>query len=182
MTSLLSERYQHKQPHIFQQTGKTTRREVERIDQLILIVPYRQDDALWHRIPQGAKIKALMKRRPARSVPAVITRLSNQRQTRVILAALPKDADAFEQLTFARKLVAAACDEKTGNAWDLGRGFCRSRAGRYCCNGNHCRARRCIRDAGVQEQADAITHPLNSSSEFAGENRFESHRRGSGRQ
>jgi leucyl aminopeptidase len=123
MTSLLSERYQHKQPHIFQQTGKTTRREVERIDQLILIVPYRQDDALWHRIPQGAKIKALMKRRPARSVPAVITRLSNQRQTRVILAALPKDADAFEQLTFARKLVAAACDEKPGTLGIWAAGF-----------------------------------------------------------
>jgi leucyl aminopeptidase len=114
MTSLLSERYPQKQPHIYQQTGKTTGRDVERIDQLILVLPYRQSAALWHRLPQGSRIKALMRRRPTGSVPAVVTRISNKRQTRVILAALPKSADAFEQLTFARKLVAAACDEKPG--------------------------------------------------------------------
>jgi len=123
MTSLLSERYQHKQPRIFQQTGKTTGRDFEKIDQLILILPFRRNDALWHRIPQGGKIKALMRRRPARSVPAAVTRISNRRQTRILVAAVPKNADVFEQLTFARKLVAAACAEKPGTLGIWAAGF-----------------------------------------------------------
>ena len=122
MTSLLSERYWHKQPHIFQQAGKTTGRDIERIDQLILILPRRKSDALWNRIPQGGRIKALMRSRQGGSVPAVVTRIGNKRQTRVILATLPKNADAFELLGFARKLVAAACEEKPGTLgiWAVG--------------------------------------------------------------
>jgi leucyl aminopeptidase len=49
--------------------------------------------------------------------------LSNDRQTKVVAARIAADADAFEQLTLARKLVAAALGEKAGSLGILVAGF-----------------------------------------------------------
>lgn len=122
MASLLAENYKHKQPAITQKTGKPVNRDIEQINQLIVVVPAQQDKVLWRKLPQGNKIKALMKRRPPRSVPTVVTRISNEQQTGLILGVLPNDESMFEQLTFARKLVSAACTEKpaTLGIWAVG--------------------------------------------------------------
>jgi leucyl aminopeptidase len=59
-------------------------------------------------------LQALLKKRPAGDCPALETRLANKRQTLVVAGKIDSEADAFEQLTFARKLVAAATGEKAG--------------------------------------------------------------------
>lgn len=122
MASLLSEEFKPKLPGITQLTGTPTNADFERLDQLLLIVPQHQNDKLWRKVPQGSKVKALMQRRAAQSVPAVLTRVSNQKQTNLLVSALGKDNSTFAQLSFAAKLVAAAADEKPGalGIWVLG--------------------------------------------------------------
>jgi len=114
MASLHSENVNQKLPGIVQHTGRVLTRDLDRVDQLLLIVPHRRDAAMWRKIPQGNRIKDLIRTRAPRSVPAGVTRVNNRKQTRIVLAVQPKDADAFERLTFARKIVAAACEEKPG--------------------------------------------------------------------
>jgi leucyl aminopeptidase len=55
-----------------------------------------------------------MRRRDAGSVPALMARLGNKKQTLVAGATVAADATAFEQLTLARKLVASLTAEKAG--------------------------------------------------------------------
>lgn len=97
-----------------QVVGKLDSKGIEPVDQLLLILPARVPRALWRRIPQGTKLEALIRKRPPGDLPALETRLANKRQTRVVAAKIASDADAFEQLTIARKLVAAATGEKAG--------------------------------------------------------------------
>lgn len=123
MATLSSEEFNKKLPGITQQIGKTTNRDLERVDQLVVIVPHKHGADIWRKIPQGNRLKDLIRTRAAKSVPAGITRLNNAKQTRVVLAVHPKKADAFEKLTFARKIVAAACDEKPGTIGILAVGF-----------------------------------------------------------
>jgi leucyl aminopeptidase len=123
MASLLTESFNKKLPGITQQTGRITSRDMDRVDQLLLIVPPKQDAALWRKIPQGSRIKDLVRTRAAQSVPAGTTRLNNRRQTRIVLAIAPKNADTFEQLTFARKIVATTSEEKPGAVGILVIGF-----------------------------------------------------------
>jgi leucyl aminopeptidase len=123
MATLRSEEFNKKQPGITQQIGKATIRDLDRVDQLIVVVPHKRDAAVWRKIPQGNRLKDLLRTRAANSVPAGITRLSNKKQTRVVLAVYPKKADAFERLTFSRNLVAAATDEKPGTIGILAIGF-----------------------------------------------------------
>jgi len=122
MASPLSDRFKQELPGISQQTGTPTERDIERIDQLLVIVPPKPAAAVWRKLPQGNKIKALMKRRAAHSVPAVVSRLGNKKQTRIVLAAMERKVDAYERLTLSRKLVAEACVEKPGTIgiWVVG--------------------------------------------------------------
>ncbi|MEJ2129882.1 MAG: leucyl aminopeptidase family protein [Woeseiaceae bacterium] len=97
-----------------QHPGKTDSKTLEPIDQLLLILPRRVPAALWRKIPQGGKLQALLKKRPAGDLPALETRLSNKRQTKVVAGRIDPGAETFEQLTVARKLVSAATGEKAG--------------------------------------------------------------------
>jgi len=106
-----------------QRLGRVDSKALEPVDQLLLILPTRAPASLWRKIPHGAKLQALLKKRAAGDVPALTTRLSNKRQTLVVAAKLAADADAFAQLTFARKLVAAATTEKAGTLGILVLGF-----------------------------------------------------------
>ena len=108
---------------VTQQLGRADSKAFEPIDQLLLILPERPPAALWRSIPQGSKLQALLKKRAAGEVPALQTRLANKRQTLVVAGKIAGDAEAFEQLTFARKLVAAATAEKAGSLGILVAGF-----------------------------------------------------------
>jgi len=106
-----------------QKIGKADSKALAAIDQLLLILPTRVPAALWRGIPQGNKLQALLSRRSAADVPALQTRLTNKRQTFVVAARIAADSDAFDRLTFARKLVAAATAEKAGSLGILVMGF-----------------------------------------------------------
>jgi len=106
-----------------QKPGKVDSKGLEAIDQLLLILPERTPAAFWSTLPQGSKLRALLKKRPSGDVPALQTRLSNKRQTLVVAAKVSADSDAFGRLTLARKLVAAATTEKAGCLGILVAGF-----------------------------------------------------------
>jgi hypothetical protein len=97
-----------------QSTTRIDSKQLEAIDQLLLILPERIPAALWRKIPEGSKLQALLKKRPADDVPALLTRLGNTRQTMVVAGRIAPGAAAFDQLTMARKLVTTATTEKAG--------------------------------------------------------------------
>lgn len=99
---------------IIQQLGRITSKQLDAVDQLLLILPAKVPAAVWKRLPQGAELQAVMRRRESGSVPALQSRLTNKRQTLVVAGTLAKDASSFEQLTLARKLVQIATAEKAG--------------------------------------------------------------------
>jgi leucyl aminopeptidase len=97
-----------------QSTTKIDSKQLEAIDQLLLILPERIPAALWREIPEGSKLQTLLKKRPADDIPALLSRLGNARQTLLVAGRIAPGAAAFDQLTLARKLVAAATTEKAG--------------------------------------------------------------------
>ena len=122
MGSLLAEKYKSSGPKITQSTGTPTGKIIAGIDQLILIMPRKVPAALWRKVPQGNKIQSLLRRKGAQGVPAVSTHVQNQRQTTLNIGKVDPRSDAFDTLTFARKMVAAATSEKAGTLgiWVLG--------------------------------------------------------------
>lgn len=107
---------------VTQRSGNPDSKAIEAIDQLLLILPERTPATIWRRLPQGRKLQALIRKRSPGDVPALHTRLANARQTLVVAGKIGSDAEAFDQLSFARKLVAAASTEKAGvlGIWILG--------------------------------------------------------------
>ena len=108
---------------IFQKPGHIASKSLETVDQLLLILPRRIPKALWRRLPQGSKLQALLRKSPPDATPALQTRLANKRQTLVVAGRIDGGSEAFEMLTFARKLVAAATTEKAGSLGILIQGF-----------------------------------------------------------
>jgi leucyl aminopeptidase len=104
-----------KEIRIYQQPGRITAKQLETMDQLLLILPDRIPASLWKQLPEGPKLQAAMRRRGADAVPALCTRLGNRKLTLVAGARLAADATVFEQLTLARKLVASVTSEKGGS-------------------------------------------------------------------
>jgi leucyl aminopeptidase len=122
MGSLLSEKYKESVNRVTQVTGAPNSRTLAALDHVLICVPEKPPASVWRQVPQGAKLRALMKRRTDGHVPAITTRLANERQTAVSIGLLAADATPFEQLTFARKLVGAPLTEKAGaiGLWALG--------------------------------------------------------------
>jgi leucyl aminopeptidase len=108
---------------VTQKPGRVDSKGIEPIDQLLLILPERPAGKIYRAIPSGSKIQALMRKRQADATPAAVTRLPNKRQTLVVAGKIAGDAAAFDQLTFARKLVAAATTEKAGSLGIFVAGF-----------------------------------------------------------
>lgn len=106
-----------------QHEGRVDSKGLASLDQLLLILPPRTPATVWRKIPQGSRLQALLKKRAPDSVPALQTRLANERQTLVVAGTIARDADTFEQLTLGRKLVAAAAAEKAGCLGILVAGF-----------------------------------------------------------
>ena len=108
---------------IYQKPGRIDTKSLATVDQLLLILPKRPTKAVFARIPQGAKMQAVLRKHKPGSVPAFSSRLSNKKQTLVIAGTIASDDSAFEQLTLARKLVAAATTQKAGSLGICALGF-----------------------------------------------------------
>ncbi|MEM8816212.1 MAG: leucyl aminopeptidase family protein [Pseudomonadota bacterium] len=94
--------------------GRLDTKALASVDQLILLLPERVTEKTWKQIPGGLKLKKLAAKRAAGSVPALLGRLDNPRQTLVVAGGLKAADTSFDRLTLAAKLVAAVTDEKAG--------------------------------------------------------------------
>ena len=113
-------------PHdirIFQKLGRVDAKALDTVDQLLLILPARPTAADFRRLPQGARLQAILRKHPVDATPAFTTRLQNKKQTLVVAGRLAADASAHEQLTLGRKLVAAAAGQKPGSLGICTTGF-----------------------------------------------------------
>jgi len=99
---------------IAQQAGQVTTKLLEPIDSLLLVLPENAKAEVWRSLPQAAMLRAAAKKRSSDATPAIVARLDNKRQTLVVGGMLAAISTAFEQLSFARKMVAAATSEKAG--------------------------------------------------------------------
>jgi len=99
---------------IVQHTGRVSSKTLDPLDQFLLILPERAKADTWRSLPQGEKLQTAAKKRDAESVPVFESRFPNKRQTLVVGGMISATATAFEQLTFARKMLAAATVEKAG--------------------------------------------------------------------
>lgn len=109
---MLSDRYRNLNIRATQTTGAPTARTLAGIDHLLIVLPEKPPASAWRSLPQGARLQALMKRRSPGRVPAVTTHLNNRRQTSVSIGTVAPDADPFDHLTFAGKLVAGALSDR----------------------------------------------------------------------
>ncbi len=113
MGTLLSDKYTDGLRRVTQVTGVPEARALAALDHLVVCLPAAPPAAVWRDLPQGPKLKALLKRSGEGAVPAMTTRLANERQTAVSVGLLASDTEPFEQLSFARKLLAPALGEKS---------------------------------------------------------------------
>jgi leucyl aminopeptidase len=122
MTSLDANEYTGNHLKISQSTGRPNATVFAGVDQLLLVLPAKVPVALWRQIPQGSRLKELAERREPASVPAICSRLDNKRQTAIHVGHAAANDEPFKRLTFARKLLAAALQEKAGTLgiWVLG--------------------------------------------------------------
>jgi len=96
-------------PRITQSRRAPTRAALERLDHVIVILPESPPASAFRGLPQSAQLKSLAAR--AEPDDSVASRLANRRSTGITLGKFPTGA-RFEQLTWARKLVAAAKADK----------------------------------------------------------------------
>ena len=82
------------------------------IDQLIVLLPPRCPTALWRKLPDGERLRKLMGRRGAGSVPAAHAQIRNARQTGILVSRLAGDPTTFNASEVARKLAVAALHER----------------------------------------------------------------------
>jgi leucyl aminopeptidase len=122
MGSLLADHKKNGNVRVTQYTGVPGPKTIASIDHFLLVLPEKVPAALWRKVPQGIKVQALMRRKAPDNVPAISTRINNDRQTALHVGTLDANASAFETLTFSRKMVAAALSEKAGTLgiWVLG--------------------------------------------------------------
>jgi len=100
---------------IVQHPERLTAKLLEPVDQLLLILPERVPQSVWNSLPQGAKLKAVAKKRgKAQRSATFLSRLANKRQTLVVGASIAGGTSAFEQLDFGRKLLASASPDTGG--------------------------------------------------------------------
>ena len=98
-----------KLPRITQSGEPPARTALEGLDHLIIVIPKRAKATDFPRIPQAKQLERLLAKTEAGS--PVLSRLSNRRGT-ALTAAICVDGTRFEELTWARKLIATCRSSK----------------------------------------------------------------------
>lgn len=122
MPALPVNKFTGNQIKLIQTTVAASKRTLDSVDQLMIVVPDKPPASVWKTLPNGDKLKSLLSRAKKKRVPAITSRLSNKRQTGIALGRIGKDTEAFQRLTFARKMFAHTVSEKihTVGIWVLG--------------------------------------------------------------
>jgi leucyl aminopeptidase len=97
--------------------------EFDRLKHWILLLPEGAGEEVWRRVPYGEVLQRRYRAAGGKNKPPVLTELSNEQDTRVSLACAEPGLGSFEQLTLARKLVAALWDFKPTEMGVLAAGF-----------------------------------------------------------
>lgn len=101
-----------------------TRKKLESIEHLVVVVPKKGRGIPWNRIPSGETLKKLERRnRRPRFSPAAHTRLDNRAHTVVSLCRADPTASAFTRLTQARRTLAHALSFNPASIGILVAGF-----------------------------------------------------------
>lgn len=108
---------------ISQSTKTLKLKDLERLDQLIVLLPRRPSSRDWDAVPKGARLRKLAGRRERGDAPAVVSRIDNRAQTGILLAFVPAQDSAFERATRARQLASAALAENPARIAILAIGF-----------------------------------------------------------
>jgi len=101
-----------KTQRIIQLLGKPRISDLEKYNQLIIVIPKKESKSTWNLIPQGKKIKELIKNYSKSSSPAVTSRLKNTKQTSLHIGLLDSELDAFERLSFSRDMIKSVTQKK----------------------------------------------------------------------
>jgi leucyl aminopeptidase len=119
LASMYSKGLDRSRVKITQVTAAPTAAAIASIDQLLVVLPEKVPASVWRTIPQGNKVQALMRRRAQGhdpgNAPAVRTRVTNKRQSLLLVGTVAAEREVFDLLSFARKMVAAAACEPGGN-------------------------------------------------------------------
>lgn len=122
MAGLFTDKFNSNSIQLIQAPGDPGARGLAGLDQLLLVLPPKIPAAAWRKVPQGNKLKELLRRRVKGQIPAVSGRINNKRQTAIHIATIDAGEEPFSRLTAARKLVQATRREKasTLGIWVLG--------------------------------------------------------------
>ena len=122
MASLLSDTLTHRQPNITQHIGSPNSQTISTVDQLLVLLPAKKTGTWWRKLPQGARLQAMAKRKANQKGAILSTHLANKRHTSIHVATADASKDAFTLLGQAREIVAAALREKAGSVgvWAVG--------------------------------------------------------------
>jgi leucyl aminopeptidase len=100
---------------VLQAPGRAPKAVLDKLDQLIIIIPQSVPAKLWKSLPDGARLQALSRKTGADKT--LRSRLANPAATGIVVGRLPATGDdgaplsPFELLGFAGKLVAAALQD-----------------------------------------------------------------------
>jgi leucyl aminopeptidase len=92
---------------ITQTTRAPSRKVLDGLDQLAIVLPKRPNDALFRTLPHGQQLAKLLKHAQSHGGERVSSRLTNERATGVTLASFP-DGPAWKTLKAARELITVA--------------------------------------------------------------------------
>lgn len=112
MSELLPERLPFR---VSQVTGAVTRKALDDLDHLVILIAPGAGDKAWANIPEAARLRTLMRRRGGDRDHALIrSRLANKAATGITLGRVPElpdgqmAVDGFRQLKFAGEIIADA--------------------------------------------------------------------------
>jgi leucyl aminopeptidase len=95
---------------ITQTTRAPSRKVLDGLDQLAIVLPKRPNEALFRTLPHGQQLAKLLKHAQNHGGERVTSRLTNDRATGITLATFP-DGPAWKTLKAARELIAAATQD-----------------------------------------------------------------------
>lgn len=100
---------------ISQLSGIPTRKIYDALDHVLIILPSDPPETLFRRLPQGTQLRRLLKKTRNTKAPSATSRLNNSKATGVTVATLDGATTAFNQLTWARKIITRCTQDQPGN-------------------------------------------------------------------
>jgi leucyl aminopeptidase len=99
-----------KLPRITQSAQQPSRSALEQLDHIVIVLPQKPSAQDFKRLPQSKQIQTLLSKK--KSSESISSRLNNTRGTGLTVGRYPDGGTRFEQLTWAKKLLATCRTER----------------------------------------------------------------------